>query len=181
MKLFLLILIIVLSQLFSCKQKVAQKLKDGEALKVLNEIIKDDSLKVDTICSFPSEIKFDEELANNFSDFEKNFIIQQIEQNKGRLFKKREIKYFNIKTNSFKETEIDSTCVEGGVYNISYPLLTRNRNYALISIKYTCNCPFGSEFGIYLYKRTNSKWKRIKTLQGWISLLNKISKDKSIS
>lgn len=138
---------------------------------ILNEIIKDNELTLFKICSKSDKIKIFENNLNDFTFFEQlsvNFQkLLQIEH----TFKSNKIKYFNPRLNKTEFCEIISDCSKEYemLYKISLPIVSPDKLSAIIKITEDCNCMLGGQSGTYFYKKVDGKWKRTKTLSGWIS------------
>jgi hypothetical protein len=144
---------------------------EDEKYTVINEIVIDNNLYFDRVCSKTIKI---EVFKNNLSDFT---LIDQLSVNLQKLtqiscdLKPNKLKYFSPRENKTKNCTIIKNCEEEYVtiYKISMPILSADKKTALIKIVEDCNCMLGGRGGVYLYKKINGKWKYIKSFSHWIS------------
>lgn len=143
----------------------------SEKYKIINEIAKDNNLMLSDICSESINIEIFENNVSHFSFFDQLSVNARKITQYGHHFKNDELKYLDRKSNKLKASKILEDCKtqDGIFYKISLPIVSSDKKTAVLKITETCNCMLGGQSGEYLYKKTDGKWKKIKTLNGWIS------------
>lgn len=144
---------------------------ESKKYEILNEIIKDDELALFKICNKSNKIEIFENNLNDFTFLEQLSVnFQKLTQTEHK-FKAEKIKYFNRRLNKMEYCEIIPNCDKQYeiLYKISLPIVSPDKQSVIIKITEDCNCMLGGQSGTYLYRKINGKWKRIKTLNGWIS------------
>lgn len=165
---FILTLTIVI--LFSCKS--TPNLTENEVYKILNEIIADDSLRINKICWKFNDLALTGEYANEFTAQDREFIYKQKTILTDITIKSNKLKWYSPRTKSFDFIKVDTICNTGILYHFSFPLISSDRRKVIIEITENCNCLLGGQGGKDLYEKVNGRWKRTKTFDRWISEKN---------
>ncbi len=138
---------------------------------VLNEIIEDNNLVFDKICIDTEEVSILEN--NNLSDFsffnQLSVFTQKVLQSS--KIESDEIKYYIKGESSPHYSEIIRDCEKENefIYKISLPILSSDKETALVKFTEDCNCMLGGHGGIYVYKKINGKWKKVNSYDTWVS------------
>lgn len=155
----------------SCKQQAAD-LSEDEVYSLLNQIIRDDSLYPMRICCKTEMTNPDGEWSSEFSKEDHRFIAQQQKRFSGFRFRPGKLKWHRMHDTALLDCLIDTSCTEGFIYHISFPLISADRKKVLFQLEDDCNCLLGSSGGYYLYVFENGKWRKAKTYRQWISERN---------
>lgn len=152
----------------SCSCNKSKDLSEKEVYALLNEIIKDDSLKIEKIDANFLDLPLNSTCLNEFSLKDKKFIKEQYEKN--RIYK--------VDTNKIKRYKLqrqviiingNDTSVFKGLLRISYPYISIDRKKVLIIMQENSDIFLGGKGGAYLYIKENVHWKRAKTINNWIN------------
>ena len=144
---------------------------ESEKYEIINEIMKDDQLPLFRICRRSDKIEI---LEDNLSDFT---LLEQLSVNAQKFtqseheFENGKFQYFDRSSNKTEYSEISQKCEKQHetVYRISFPIVSPDKQSVILKITEDCNCMLGGQSGTYLYRKIDGKWKRVKTLNGWIS------------
>ena len=160
------IFLILLTTFFISCNKTTDLTKD-EVYKILNEIIADDSLRLYTVCWQLDNLP----ISNNygFNDKDKKFIERQNEIFKDFKFEPNRLKSYSRKKKIFDFIYIDTSCKEGILNRLSFPLISFDRQRVVIENTEDCHCMLGGQGGKDLYVKQNGHWKREKSFDSWIS------------
>lgn len=150
---------------FSCN-KTPDLTKD-EVYKILNEIIADDSLSLHTVCWQVDNLSITDEYG--FNNIDKKFIERQKEIFKDFKFEQKQLKFYSRKKQAFDFIYIDTSCKEGILNRLSFPLVSADRQRVVIENTEDCNCRLGGQGGKDLYIKQNGHWKLEKSFDRWIS------------
>jgi len=139
--------------------------------KILNEIIKDNDFRLDTICNqFDDVVFFDDNLVD-FAVWDK--LSAQTQKLTNKLYKIREntIRYSSAGSDTLLVSVLDSDCsIEYKfLYRISLPVVSSDGKTALVKITENCNCGLGGQGGEYLFKMIEGKWVMTNQFNSWIS------------
>ena len=153
------------------KQNAKKRKFENKKYEILNEIIRDNELTLFKICSKSDKIEIFENNLNDFTLFEQLSVNFQKLTQMEYEFKSNKIKYFNRRLSKTEFCEIIPNCDREYeiLYKISLPIVSPDKQTVIIKITEDCNCMLGGQSGTCLYKKVAGKWKRIKTLSGWIS------------
>jgi hypothetical protein len=162
---FLVLSILVSTFFISCERN--KDLTKDEVYQILNEIIADDSLSLHKVCWKMDRLPVNDEYG--FSESDKKFIKQQGEIFKTFILDKKALKYYSRKTKSFLFADVDTSCKEGILYHLSFPLISVDRQRVVIENTEDCNCMLGGQGGKDLYVKKNGHWKKVKSFDRWIS------------
>lgn len=143
---------------------------ENEKYRILNEIIQDNKIWMPKICSKSSTIQIFEDNLSDFTFIEQLWVNYQKVTQTSIDFKSDKIQYFNGDSKlHYSKIILDCDKENDFVYKISMPIVSPNKETAIIKITEDCNCMLGGQSGTYLYKKIDGKWKMIKMLDGWIS------------
>ena len=158
--------ILIMLLLSSCK--TTPNLSSGEVYKIINEIISDDSILIYRVCqdfqNLPLTGDYIKEFTNQDIDFNKN---QRINLS-GLKIEPQSIQWYSPRFKTLSYSVVDTTCKEGILYHITFPIVSRNRQKVLIEFIEDCNCSLGGQGGKRLYERENGRWIRKKVYDHWI-------------
>jgi hypothetical protein len=171
MKGFLALISLVLIFFFSSCQK-SPDLTESEVYSILNEIIVDDSLHLSPLHSTFEKLEPIGEYSKEFSKADLEFIKRQNKLFSGISIKSGQLKncYFkHSTTKSRKDIILDKMDTTGIVNEISFPLISEDRQKVLIEIKENCHCMLGGQGGKYLFEKINGHWKLKKAFNFWVS------------
>jgi hypothetical protein len=142
-------------------------LTKGEIYKILNEIIADDSLRLYTICRQADNLSVSDEY--DFSKSDKKFIERQNEIFNGFEFEPDMLKSYSRKKKDFDFVYIDTSCKEGIVNRLSFPLISADRLKVVVKNTEDCHCMLGGQGSTDLYIKQNGHWKMENSFESWIS------------
>jgi hypothetical protein len=142
-------------------------LTKDEVYKILNEIIADDSLNLYTVCWQLDNVPISDEYG--FSSQDKKFIERQNTIFKGFKFEPKRLKSYSRRKQKFDFVYIDTSCNEGILNRLSFPLISADRQRVVIENTEDCHCMLGGQGGKDLYIKQNGHWKREKSFDRWIS------------
>lgn len=150
---------------FSCNR--TPDLTKDEVYKILNEIIADDSLRLHTICWQVDNLSITDEYGFNSDD--KKFIERQKNIFKDFKFEQNQLKFYSRKKQTYDFIYIDTSCKEGILNRLSFPLISADRQRVVIENTEDCNCMLGGQGGKDLYIKQNGHWKLEQSFDRWIS------------
>lgn len=153
---------------YSCtKQK---DLTEDELYSILNGIIENDSIWVDSLCPHLSHLEISEEFRKEFSLQDMQFINRQ-----NRVFRNFNLKSNKLKKHSWRKLKpnaspyisLDTNC-KGKNFSISFPMISIDRKKVIIEISggWGFLCGFSS-CNLYTFK--NNHWVMTKTFNYIIS------------
>ena len=138
-----------------------------EVYKILNEIIADDSLRLYTVCWQVDKLSVSDDYG--FSNLDKKFIQRQSEIFKDFKFEPNKLKSYSRRKKQFDFINIDTACNAGILNRLSFPLVSADRQRAIIENTEDCHCMLGGQGGKELYIKQKGHWKREKSFDRWIS------------
>ena len=144
---------------------------DNKKYEIINEIIRDNNLHLNKICSKSEKIEIFKNNLNDFTLLEQlSVTFQKITQTED-VFEPNKLKYLNLESNKTASCEVITNCDNKHeiIYRISMPIVSPDKESVVIKIIEDCNCLLGGQGGEYLYKKINGKWKKIKSFNKWIS------------
>lgn len=144
-----------------------QDLTKDEVYKILNEIIAEDSLRLNAVCWQVDNLSVTD--AYGFSGQDKKFIERQSEIFKDFKFEPKRLKFYSRKKKSFDFVYVDTSCKAGILTRLSFPLISADRQRVVIENTEDCHCMLGGQGGKDLYVKENGHWKREKSFNRWIS------------
>lgn len=171
MKIGIVIIFIVLS-LCSCKKK--SDLTENEIYSILNEIITDDSLKIERVSDRFLNVEMGKDNLNSFSEGDVKFIKRQKEIFKDLKIDSTKLKLFRPKRKCILIFQGDTIKYKGGLAEISFPFISVDRKKVLIRINQNVDVFLGGSGGTYLYEKRNGHWVKIKKIDSWISYYNRM-------
>ncbi|MCX6316891.1 MAG: hypothetical protein NTW29_06355 [Bacteroidetes bacterium] len=142
-----------------------------EVCRILNEIIRDDSLSNYIVCSKPYHLLIKEEYG--FSKSEQTFLERQQQRFKKFRFEPRKLKCYSKRDHRFVFMDVDTSCAKGIILHLSFPLISPDRQRVLLEITEDCNCMLGGYGTKNLYSRENGKWILKKSFDSWISQIKR--------
>jgi hypothetical protein len=162
---FRLFVIFLAAFLISCNR--TPDLTKNEVYNILNEIIADDSLRLYTVCWQVDDLSVSDDYG--FDSQDRKFIERQKRIFKDFRFEPKRLKFYSRKKKSFDFIHIDTSCKEGILNRLSFPLISADRKKVVIRNTEDCNCMLGEQGGKDLYIKQNGHWKREKSFDRWIS------------
>jgi hypothetical protein len=138
-----------------------------EIYKILNEIIADDSLRLNRVCWQVDHLSITDEYG--FGSDDKKFIKRQSGVFKDFKFESKRLKFYSRRKQTYDFVYIDTTCKEGILNRLSFPLVSLDRQRVVIENTEDCNCMLGGQGGKDLYIKQNGHWKLEKSFGRWIS------------
>ena len=175
-----LIILSTLTALFLSSCKTKPDLTEDEVYSILNEIIADDSLSIDKVCWKFQDLKLTEEYRKEFTPDDISFINRQSELFKNLKVKSNKLKWYKRRSKTFDFVTVDTVCDQGILYHISFPLISADRQKAIIEFQEDCNCMLGGQGGQDLYEKKNGHWVRTKGFNHWISDKRKWKNEKQL-
>jgi len=164
-----LIIISTLTALFFGSCKSTPDLTEDEVYTILNEIIADDSLYINRACWKFEDITLTPEIKKEFNEQDLKFIGRQKDLFKNSTIKPNKLKWYQRRNKAIVNTIIDTICIQGILYHISFPLISADRQKVIIEFTEDCNCMLGGQGGKDLYEKKNEHWVRTKGFDHWIS------------
>lgn len=157
---FFLIISFLIISFTSCKKNA--DLSKEEVFTIMNEIIKDNNFDVSETCS-----TFDKQLRSvaflfEFSQYDKKFVLHQIEINKDLKIKKGNLKSFSTYQKKWHDVIVDSSCDHDILTVFAFPLISSDRK----SVIFGFYSP--GQGGEYLFKKQNDHWILKKTFEHWV-------------
>jgi hypothetical protein len=163
----LLVLFLFLSVIALTSCTKPKDLTEDEIYSILNAIIEDDSLKFHTVCSDFINIDLQVENQNDFSKTDLEFIARQKTLFPNPTIKPDKLMWFAPNVEKLEYISIDTKC-QGNVTKISFPIISADRQKALMEFVHNPDAFLGSSGGTFLYVKENGKWKLSKKTI-WIS------------
>jgi hypothetical protein len=128
-------------------------LTEGEFYLIINEIIADDSLYINRVCSKFKNIPLTNDYRKEFTINDLAFIEKQKEIFNNTTVKPNKLKWFKRHRKMFSFTIVDTVCNPGILYHLSFPLISADRQKVLIEFQEDCNCMLGGQGGKALYEK----------------------------
>lgn len=169
----LLVSILIIVGFVSCNR--TPDLTEVEVYKIVNEIIKDDTLPIYRVCWKFDDIELSNEYLEEFKKDDIEFIKRQRNIFRNPTITKNSLKWFDRRAKTFDYIMVDSICNSGIINHISFPLISADRQKVIIEFRENCNCMLGGRGGKDLYEKKNGHWKRTKSFNQWISETFKIT------
>jgi len=166
MKIGIAVALIILS-FCSCNKK--PDLTENEIYTILNEIITDDSLKIERVSNKFLNIEMETDYLNNFSESDVKFIKRQREIFKNIKIDSTKLKLFRPKRKVVLISSGDTIIYKGSLSEISFPLVSIDRKKVLIRINHNVDVFLGGGGGTYLYEKKNGHWVKMKNLNHWLA------------
>jgi hypothetical protein len=151
--------------LTSCKK--TEDLSEDEIYSILTEIIVDDSLEFQSVCSDFMSIDLKVENLNDFSKTDLEFIARQKMLFSKLTIKPNKLMWLVPSLEKLEYISVNPNC-QGNVTQISFPIISADRQKVLIELVYSPNTFLGSSGGTFLYIKEKGKWKLSKKTF-WIS------------
>ncbi len=138
---------------------------------ILNEIIKDNNFRLDTICDQFDEVVFFDNNIVDFGVWDKPSVQTQKLTNKLYDIRENTIRYFSIGDDKPLVSVLEPDCntEHKFLYRISLPVVSSDGKTALVKITEDCNCGLGGQGGEYLFKKIDGKWQMTNQFNSWIS------------
>jgi hypothetical protein len=166
-----LIFISVLTILFFGSCNKTPDLTEDEVYTIINEIIADDSLHINKVCSKFQEVVLTTEMKKEFTKEDLEFISRQKALFKDQVIKSGKLKWLHNPNKTFVSTLVDTACNNGILYHVSFPIISTDRQKVLIEFQQDCNCMLGGQGGQNLYEKKNGHWIRTNMFNHWISFM----------
>lgn len=165
----LIILSIFLFAILTSCSSSPPDLTENEVYSIINEIAAEDSLYLNVICWEFESIAVTSEMSSEFTPDDLEFIASQKAKFDNTKIKPDKIHWVHRRTGQVFPARLDSTCDDGIVYHISFPLISVDRQKVIIEFEEDCSCMLGGHGGKYLFEKKNGHWQRIKGFDTWIS------------
>jgi len=171
MKIGFAIVLIILS-FCSCNKK--PDLTENEIYTILNEIITDDSLKIERVSNRFLDVALETDYLNDFSESDIKFIKREREIFKDFKIDSTKLKLFRPKRKCILISLGDTIIYKGSLTEISFPFISIDRKKVLIRINHNVDVFLGGSGGTYLYEKKNGHWVKMKNLNHWLSYYNRM-------
>jgi predicted glutamine amidotransferase len=146
-------------------------LQEDELFAILNGIIENDSISMDTISFQFSELALNGAYKMEFSEQDLQFINRQSDLYKNYHIKPNKLKKYywrTMHTDKSPYIPIDSIYGKNSYYKISFPIISSDRKKVIIEISGGWGWLSGSS-GIYLFTYKDGHWTKTRTYESIIS------------
>lgn len=139
---------------------------------IMNEIIVDDSLRLNKVCSKSDKLWMEDKYG--FSETDKKFISEQSIKFESFQWETNLLKSYAPRKKDYVLVEVDDSCNDDSRKHrfrthLSFPLISADRKYVVFLNDEDCNCMLGGQGGTTSYIKINGHWKKDKTFDAWIS------------
>ena len=134
----------------------------------INEIIQSDTIFARYICVKFEPANISASIREDFFKRDKEFVDEQIRKSAdisvdtGRII-------FYWRNKGLTKSVIDSTCSEGFIYRLSYPIFSKDLQTVAFGVSEDCHCLLGGWAREAIYRRQVGRWILVKTYYDMIS------------